>query len=474
MRTRSIMGLSLCLGMLTQAPLAAQEHKPLALHPDNPHYFLFRGKPAVLITSGEHYGSVLNRDFDNVKYLDELAAFGLNNTRLFTGLYCEPEGAFKIEKNTLSPAKGQLFAPWARSDVPGNNHGGNKFDLTKWNPDFFTRLKDFMTQASKRGVVVEVSLFCPFYKDTMWVLSPFHADNNVNMLGKIERTDVFTLDKHGGLLAVQEKLLEKIVTELNGFDNLYFEICNEPYFGGVTMDWQHHMADLIVATEKKLPQKHLIAQNIANGSKKVEKPHPAVSIFTFHYASPPTAVTENYGLNKVIGENETGFKGAADTHYRMEGWQFMLAGGGLYNNLDYSFTVGHEDGTFKFKLTGPGGGGKEFRKQMKILKQFIEGFDFIRMKPDATINKSTLPDKTTVHALVEPGKQYALYLFHPAPVAEALTIKLDLPKGKYDFAWVNPLSGTADKHQLDHAGGLAAFAVPKHELEMALRVVRAP
>ncbi len=38
--------------------------KPLALHPDNPHYFLFRGKPTVLVTSGEHYGAVLNLDFD--------------------------------------------------------------------------------------------------------------------------------------------------------------------------------------------------------------------------------------------------------------------------------------------------------------------------------------------------------------------------------------------------------------------------
>ena len=29
--------------------------EPITLHPENPHYFLFRGKPAVLITSGEHY-----------------------------------------------------------------------------------------------------------------------------------------------------------------------------------------------------------------------------------------------------------------------------------------------------------------------------------------------------------------------------------------------------------------------------------
>ncbi len=37
---------------------------PLSLHPENPHYFLFRGKPTVLIGSTEHYGAVLNKDFD--------------------------------------------------------------------------------------------------------------------------------------------------------------------------------------------------------------------------------------------------------------------------------------------------------------------------------------------------------------------------------------------------------------------------
>jgi hypothetical protein len=59
--------------------------EPISLHPGNPHYFRFRGKPAVLITSGEHYGAVLNRAFDFGKYLDTLAADNLNLTRVFAG-----------------------------------------------------------------------------------------------------------------------------------------------------------------------------------------------------------------------------------------------------------------------------------------------------------------------------------------------------------------------------------------------------
>src|SRR5437764_11431545 len=87
--------------------------KPISLHPDNPHYFLFRDRPAVLITSGEHYGAVLNLDFDYVPYLDELKARGLNLTRTFSGTYREIPGSFKIEDNTLAPAGPHRFAcPW--------------------------------------------------------------------------------------------------------------------------------------------------------------------------------------------------------------------------------------------------------------------------------------------------------------------------------------------------------------------------
>src|SRR6266478_5246422 len=119
---------------------SAGTSQPLALHPDNAHYFLFRGRPAVLITSGEHYGAVLNLDFDYRKYLATLAGDGMNLTRTFTGAYVEPVGAFKIERNTLAPSAGRFICPWARSDTPGYVNGGARFDLTRWDDEYFRRL----------------------------------------------------------------------------------------------------------------------------------------------------------------------------------------------------------------------------------------------------------------------------------------------------------------------------------------------
>lgn len=35
----------------------------------------------------------------------------------------------------------------------------------------------------------------------------------------------------------------------------------------------------------------------------------------------------------------TGFKGQKDSTYRKKAWELMLAGGALFKNLDYPFTV---------------------------------------------------------------------------------------------------------------------------------------
>jgi hypothetical protein len=272
--------------------------EPLRLHADNPHYFQFRGKPTVLITSGEHYGAVLNLDFDFLPYLDELKAHGLNLTRAFSGVYCEAPGSFNIQNNTLAPAPRRLICPWARSDQPGYAGGGNKFDLTRWDPTYFDRLKAFVRAAGKRGVVVELVLFCPF------------------------------------------------------------------------------------------------------------------------------------------------------------------------DNLDYSFTSDQADGTAV--PHAPGGGGRGLRRQLSVLKSFIESFDFIHMAPDTRAIRGGVPDGATARVLSQPGKQYAIYLRG----GSAVTLRLDLPAGRYRADWVNTRSGHVGKtEEFDHPGGEAHLVSPAYEGDAALRVV---
>jgi len=207
--------------------------------------------------------------------------------------------------------------------------------------------------------------------------------------------------------------------------------------------------------------------NIANGSERVVTPHPAVSIFNFHYCRPPDAVKMNWDLGRVIGDNETGFLGSADSTYRTEGWGFILSGGALYNNLDYSFSASHPDGT----LTGyisPGGGSPELRKQLGILARFMRSFDFVHMAPDSTVVAGGLPEGATVRVLSEPGKQYALYI-HGCNSAPG--VQLNLPAGRYSFEWLDTKSGlvTASGH-VEHHGGTAVLGSPAYETDIALGI----
>jgi len=199
--------------------------------------------------------------------------------------------------------------------------------------------------------------------------------------------------------------------------------------------------------------------------------HPDNPHYFLFQGKPTVLITsaEHYGLNKPIGDNETGFKGTADNHYRMEAWEFILAGGGLFNNLDYSFTVGHEDGTFKYPPTQPGGGSPTFRKQIKLLKDFIHSFDFVRMKSARDAIREPLPKDAQCQILAEPGRQYAAY-FRGAAKFE---FTLDFPAGNYHVRWIDVVSGLEEAPpMISHPGGPARFVVPDDLKECAVRIVR--
>jgi len=456
------------LGAPTPAA-AAKVVKPLALSLENPHYFQFRGKPTVLVTSGEHYGAVLNQDFDYSRYLDELKANRFNLTRTFSGVYVENPGAFNIRHNTLAPLPGRMLCPWARSGEPGYTGGGAKFDLSKWDDAYFRRLKEFVREAGRRGIVVEFVLFCPYYDDAQWNLSPLKAGNNVNGVGANPRTEALTL-QHPELVSVQDAFVKKAVRELRPFDNVYFEICNEPYFGGVTLEWQAHIAATIQQSEADLSpaSRHLIAQNIANKSAVVRDPNPVVSLFNFHYASPPDAVRVNYGLNRPIGFDESGFRGTTDLPYRTEAWEFLLAGGAVYSNLDYSYSTVTPDGTGKVEAPTPGGGGPTLRRQLSILKTFLEKLPITRMHPAPDLIHGGAPAGGAVQALAESGKAYAIYVRGGTQV----TLSVMLASGKYRAEWINTHTGAVEKSEKLVAGAdVVTLQSPTYQEDIALRIL---
>jgi hypothetical protein len=460
----------------------------ISLHPVNPHYLTYKGSPVLLITSAEHYGAVLNKDFDYVAYLNTLKSEGMNYTRIFTGSYVEIPGSFGILNNSLAPAVGSFLAPWKRVDEPGLYKAEKKFDLDQWEPAYFERLHSFILEASKRDIIVEVTLFCATYQDEYWERNPFNPGNNINGFPNIDRKKSNT-SFNGPLSGFQKALVRKIVSELNRYDNVFYEIQNEPWAddpqkamrllktndpgkqnwanwaetaSGASLEWQKEIAEIIKETENKLPKKHLIAQNYTNFKHSLEAIDQNISILNFHYAW-PEAVWMNYGWNRPISFDESGFAGNSDTTYLRQAWQFMFSGGAIFNSLDYSFYTGSETG--KGQNKAPGGGSANLRKQLSFMHSFLTSFDYIRMKPDFDVVFHS--PGLEWQALSEKGKQYAIFFSGKG----SDWIKLNLPAGSYRYTFISPYTGTAISNGIiESKGAVYRLELPGFAEKVALKI----
>lgn len=470
------------------SPLTIKADEPIRLHPQNPHYFLYKGSSLALVTSGEHYGAVLNLDFDYKKYLETLSGDGMNYTRIFTGSYFEISGeSFGIQNNTLAPFPDKVITPWTKISSDGDKA---KYDLDTWNEAYFARLKDFVQAASEKDIIVEVTLFSSIYRKEHWELSPLNPENNINIKDPLPYYNAQTLD-NGELLKYQEQFVRKMVTELNGFNNFFFEIQNEPWSDHAvavynivnkeelnkndwtykadmadqhSMAWQEKIASTIVDEEGKLSKKHLIAQNYTNFRASVPLINSNISIINFHYAW-PDAVEWNYHYDRVIGFDESGFAGSGDQVYRRQAWQFMLSGGGLFNNLDYSFYPGHEDGLGE--NNAPGGGSKALRSQLNVLSRFLHGFELEKLRPNCTcVYKSPglIP-----YILSDKNNTYAIYL--RATGTGKTTLVLNTGKGKYRIQTLDPHTGSYSKPiEKEAKNGALSIEIELPEGELAMKI----
>jgi hypothetical protein len=465
-----------------------EANAPICAHPDNPHYFLFRGRPTILVTSAEHYGAVINKDFDYVKYLDWLKSYGLNYTRIYPGAMVEPKDKY-IVGNTVAPRNEALLVPWARSDQPGYALGGNKFDLSRWDSEYFKRYRSFLAEAGKRGIVVEVCFYNAQYEYT-WPLSPLFHKNNIQGVGNCHFNDAQTL-KHAGLAKAGEEYVRKLVVETAGFDNVILEICDEPLLLGTPADeagaWIARMVETIRAAEKDLPRPHLIAQQVEGklGGPCDFSGDPRVGLIVTQYTWDSSgeqlggmrALEVKYQYDKPIELNETNYypvwyKGDTVAASRVEAWEFIVGGGAGFNQLNGLYTAALPDGNTPDNI--------QICTALRNLVTFMGSFDFVKMRQDKQ-TVTGVPKGAICRCTSEPGRQYAVYLHHSKGERAAVyevqpgdyraELQLDLPAGRYRAEWVDPAGGqTVAGETFVHAGGKRAVASPAYKVDIALRV----
>ena len=249
-----------------------------------------------------------------------------------------------------------------------------------WNPAFFTRLTDFVATAGKYGVVVELSLFGGYESahEFIWAVCPFNPNNHIqNMSGELNRTNVYTLSAPHGITAIQIATATELAKHTKDFDNVYFQIISRG--DDADLEWGRKVADAIHSVDPD----RLIAQ------PSVWPPLPQCQITNFDSSASPIDVY-NATFNSPTRPGPLAYDESGDVYhsveaYRQSYWRWVLSGGGVVDNLDWSFFVkGYENGTLPTEdLKEALNSGEHARTTLSILNQFIiQHVDFVHMRPD--------------------------------------------------------------------------------------------
>src|SRR5262245_11749543 len=487
-----------------QAPQSGST--PISIHPKNPKYFLFRGKPLALITATEHYGSVINSRFDFERYLLEAADKKQTLTRLFL-LFRE----LQSQRNSYSPLKVEspdFLTPYLRTGPGKALDGEPKFDLDQWNPVYFTRLHRFLTRAAELGIVVEVTLFSNTYGPQIWALNPLRADNNINGMKSLEWPEYNTL-KDPDLFKRQAAFVRKVIQDINNYDNVYSALCNEPG-GGVKgfappsdVDaWEAAIAKVVREEMRGKPQQHLVFGSEAfsytpkfNQGTDASFKNPDFDVVNVHplpdthyggrtyqmgnFMSKELMLSEfrdyclaTYRERKPMVMDEDNCASlyrdeVGWTIHRKRAWTALFSGS-HYDYIDFSINVGAEAGTESSRT--------KIRFWMKNLSQFFHSFDFVRARPLANWLQNR-PPGTLESALGIEGEEYVVYLADAreltdrsanAPIEAKL--KLPLPAGGYRVQVYSPDTGAYSPAITIQSNGFAEIDLPAFKEDIVIRV----
>ena len=445
----------------------------------------------MLITATEHYGAVINRNFDYVAYLDDAAEKRQTLSRCFL-LFRELQvfdPATQVKPiNPHSPCKplpGEYVSPWLRKGPGFATDGYPKFDLDRWNPEYFERLHGFLTAAQERDVIIELTLFSSTYSDAVWGLNPLNIRNNINGEGDIPWQDYIS-GRDRALTARQMAYVSKVVEEVNSYDCFYFEVCNEPFTTRAGMlpetefatqaevdGWQEAVRDQIRATEAGLPKKHLIFQvpvenwrtDTALEQILGEESVDAVNLHdyqqltykgsilaplsrfmqrdlrlariqqvwtTVHETGKPFVFDEDNAATSSLDEESW-------IVHRKRAWATVCSGG-HYNMIDFSVQAGGQE-------AGTPASQAMIRSWMKNLSAFIHGVDFVQMGPDPDFASGT-PGNTIAIALARPGRAYVVYVADQREVDDPSLgqpcqgrLAFTLPAGSYSARLFSPQEG---------------------------------
>jgi hypothetical protein len=131
-----------------------------------------------------------------------------------------------------------------------------RFDLSRWNPEYFERLRSRVAEAGERGIYVAVMLFEGW--STRFspgaASHPFLANNNINGLDGVSDPGALHTLRYPEVTARQRKYVRKVVETLADQDNVLYEVANEA--APESTAWQYEMIRYVRCLEAHQARRH--------------------------------------------------------------------------------------------------------------------------------------------------------------------------------------------------------------------------
>lgn len=440
-----------CVGFLCSAACSGAGRSgtgpmgPLVVHPENPRYFQNTATGEVVLLTGSHtWANLIDMSpldppspFDFDAYVRWMAQRDYNFMRLWAWeLFSWDTSANQHNrKHTVGPL------PYARTGPGQALDGKPRFDLTKFDPEYFNRLKQRVAAAREHRVYPAVMLFEGWglqFAAGAWESHPFHPQNNINGIGADANGVAIHELGDPAVTTIQEAYVRQVIDTVNPFDNVLYEISNENH--PASTDWQYHMIRFIKAYEKTKPQQHPVGM-------------------TFQYKG---------GQNQVLLDSPADWISPnADGGYRddppvADGRKVVI------NDTDHLWGIGgNQAWVWKSLLRGHNPIFMDPYDGVVLGEPFDPQWDPIRMSMSHAVGYArkldlarTVPDMdvaSTKYCLANPGRQYLV--FKPAGILKSFTV--NLPDGAYACEWFDPAQGRlVPGAAVDVTGGRQKFRVP--------------
>lgn len=436
---------------------------PLRVHPANPRYFTdgttnAEGSLKAVYLAGSHtWANLIDRGpadpparFDFPGYLNLLQEHEHNFIRLWgrhvTWYHGYGEGELRA-----SPLA------WARTGPGLALDGKPRFDLARFNPEYFERLRTRVAAAAQRGIYVGVMLFGGSYEcRDGWRGNPFHRDNNINGINGDPSGDGAGIESHTlsapAITRLQEAYVRKVIDTLNDLDNVLYEIANEA--DGSSAEWQQHLVRFIREYEGKLPRQHPVGMT----ALYVDDPKAGNDLLrrsAADWISPQTDAAEVRNHLPVADGSKVSLLDSdhwfvkeiyGDPAFGREWvWKAFCRG---YNPIlmEHLPPLSFVDADYPVSAGDPGY--TAARRAMRDTRRFSERINLAAATPRNDL-------ASTGYCLAAPGREYLVYV----PEADT-TVSVELIAGRYDLECFSPSQGAVSgRSRVTSGGGRQQFRV---------------